>query len=49
MYLMLYMVDLVKTIHSIDFRDLGIKYTHSGVISSMLSMDKEISKNISKK
>ena len=23
---------------------LGIKYTHSGVISSMLAMDKEISK-----
>ena len=26
--------------------NLGIKYTHSGVISSMLSMDKEISKKI---
>ena len=28
---------------------LGIKYTHSGVISSMLSMDKEISKKIFQK
>ena len=46
---MRYMEDLVKMAISINFRDIKVKYTHSGVKSSMLAMDKEISKKSFKK
>ena len=47
---MLYMVDLEKMdMFNQYWRALKIKYTHSGVLSSALAMDKITSKEIFKK
>ena len=44
---MLYMVNLVKmAIFKLFLERFKIPYTHSGVISSSIAMDKEISKKI---